>query len=246
MLARRRRRPRGAGAPHRCHRPLEPGRRYVLDDAAATLLSDGGPLTSGTFRPSNVGAGDAFAGPAPAAPHGNPSPGGSATFASTFGGTDPNGGWNLFVVDDAGQDAGSVGSWCLVPTFATSGIQVDPASIAQTVAPGGGIVVVLDIDNVGSASLDWSITENCPEADEPWLAVAPAAGSTAPGGTSSVDVTLDATGLAAGTYEADLCIDSNDPDTPQLVVPVTLTVDSMPFLDGFESGDTSEWSSTQN
>ena len=76
--------------------------------------------------------------------------------------------------------------------------------------------------------------------------MAPSSGSTAPGATSSVDVTLDATGLAPGLHEADLCVDSNDPDTPQLVVPVALTVDSMPFLDGFESGDTSEWSSTQN
>jgi hypothetical protein len=30
-----------------------------------------------------------------------------------------------------------------------------------------------------------------------------------------------------------------------VLVPLTLEVDTMPFLDGFESGDTSEWSASQ-
>ena len=62
-------------------------------------------------------------------------------------------------------------------------------------------------------------------------------------------MTFDSTGLAAGTYEGVLCIESNDPDESVVEVPVSLTVevvDTMPFLDGFESGDTSQWSVTQN
>ena len=43
-------------------------------------------------------------------------------------------------------------------------------------------------------------------------------------------------------YEGLLCVNSNDPDTPLVEVPVALTVDSMPFLDGFETGDASRWS----
>src|SRR5690606_28377098 len=39
-----------------------------------------------------------------------------------------------------------------------------------------------------------------------------------------VDVTFDSTGLAAGTYEATLCIASNDGATPVVEVPLTLTV----------------------
>ena len=57
-----------------------------------------------------------------------------------------------------------------------------------------------------------------------------------------MDVTFDSTGLAAGTYEGILCIDSNDPDEALVEVPVTLTVDSMPFFGDFEEGDFSEWS----
>jgi subtilisin-like proprotein convertase family protein len=82
-------------------------------------------------------------------------------------------------------------------------------------------------------------------ADVPWLSLSTTSGTTAGGNTDSVDVTLDSTGLAPGTYDAHLCVNSNDPDTPLVDVPVSLTVeDTMPFLDGFETGDTSRWSLT--
>jgi subtilisin-like proprotein convertase family protein len=82
------------------------GVNLVLDDSAATALSDSGPLVSGTFRPNNVNDGaDAWPAPAPAA---------SANVAlSTFTGTNPNGNWSLYLVDDANQDGGSMGVWCL-------------------------------------------------------------------------------------------------------------------------------------
>ncbi len=78
--------------------------------------------------------------------------------------------------------------------------------------------------------------------DLPWVSVNPAAGTTAPAATTVVDVTFDSTGLLPGLYQGLLCVNSNDPDTPLVEVPVTLTVDSMPFLDGFETNDTSRWS----
>jgi hypothetical protein len=65
----------------------------------------------------------------------------------------------------------------------------------------------------------------------PWLSVNPDAGTTGPGGTTTVDVTFDSTGLAAGTYNGNLCITSNDPDpgpgngTELVVVPVELIVE---------------------
>lgn len=84
----------------------------ALDDEAAAPLPS--TLVSGTFRPGNSGATDAFPAPAPAAPYASPAPGGTATFASVFGGADPNGTWSLYVVDDAGADAGSIsGGWTL-------------------------------------------------------------------------------------------------------------------------------------
>jgi hypothetical protein len=67
-------------------------------------------------------------------------------------------------------------------------------------------------------------------ADVGWLSVSPANGSNAGGTNTPVTVTFNSTGLADGTYNANLCIDSNDPDpgpgngTDQVVVPVTLIV----------------------
>ena len=65
------------------------GVNLTLIDSAALAIPD--VLVSGTFKPTNIGAGDAFAG-APPATGGSP--------LGVFDGTDPNGAWNLYVVDD--------------------------------------------------------------------------------------------------------------------------------------------------
>ncbi|MBN1921455.1 MAG: S8 family serine peptidase [Anaerolineae bacterium] len=68
----------------------------------------------------------------------------------------------------------------------------------------------------------------------PWLSTDPISGTTAPAATTSVDVTFDSTGLALGTYNANLCVTSNDPDpgpgngTDLVVVPVELVVEQAP------------------
>ncbi|HEX7769691.1 MAG TPA: S8 family serine peptidase, partial [Dokdonella sp.] len=58
----------------------------------------------------------------------------------------------------------------------------------------------------------------------PWLTLTPTNGSTPAGQSSNVDVGVDATGLAAGDYHAMLCVNSNDPATPLVQVPLDLTV----------------------
>jgi subtilisin-like proprotein convertase family protein len=84
----------------------------VLDDAAAASLTAAN-LVSGTFKPTNITAGDAFPAPAPAASA-------NTTFAAAFNGIDPNGTWSLYVVDDVSLDMGSIGNgWSM--TITTSG-----------------------------------------------------------------------------------------------------------------------------
>jgi hypothetical protein len=61
-------------------------------------------------------------------------------------------------------------------------------------------------------------------ADVSWLDVNPDMGTTGPGSTTDVTVTFDSTGLASGEYNAFLCVESNDPATPLVEVPVTLEV----------------------
>lgn len=85
-------------------------------DGAPAAFPDATVIASGSYRPTNVGAVDAF--PAPyAGTTNNPAPAGTATFASVFGGDAADGDWSLFVVDDAAGDLGSInGGWSI--TFA--------------------------------------------------------------------------------------------------------------------------------
>jgi len=78
----------------------------TLDDAAASLLPDGGQIVSGTFKPADFEPGDTFPAPAPAGPY--------PAALSGFNGTNPNGTWSLYVVDDAVGDVGNIsGGWSL-------------------------------------------------------------------------------------------------------------------------------------
>jgi len=43
---------------------------------------------------------------------------GAATFLNTFGAATANGGWNLYVRDDAGVDVGTLTQWCVSITAA--------------------------------------------------------------------------------------------------------------------------------
>ena len=75
----------------------------------------GATLTAGTFAPTDLATGDTMAAPAPAGPYASP--------LSVFNGTSPNGTWNLYVMDDAGGDTGSLASFTLI--MATTGVVGD-------------------------------------------------------------------------------------------------------------------------
>ena len=57
-----------------------------------------------------------------------------------------------------------------------------------------------------------------------WLSAEGLENTVAPGEQAEITLFFDATGLANGLYEAQLFIESNDPDLPMTEVPVTLTV----------------------
>jgi len=84
----------------------------TLDDYAdrpipSTVTGNTGvPFVTGSYRPANSGTTDVFPAPAPAAPF---------TFTlSAFNGDSPNGTWNLYIIDDANLDAGSIsGGWTI-------------------------------------------------------------------------------------------------------------------------------------
>ena len=107
---------------------------FTFDDDAASSLPTTA-LSSGTFKPTNSGTGDTFVSPAPAGPYG-------ATL-SGFAGVDPNGAWQLFVVDDASPDSGSIaGGWSLelstVAPLTTTVIDTLPTGYTFGSAGGSG------------------------------------------------------------------------------------------------------------
>lgn len=66
----------------------------------------GSPFVSGSYRPANSGTTDLFPAPAPAGPY--------AYALSHFNGSNPNGVWSLYIIDDANLDGGSIsGGWTL-------------------------------------------------------------------------------------------------------------------------------------
>lgn len=75
----------------------------TFDDEAGVELPD--RIVSGRYRPLNRFGADDFPAPAPTAT--------GETSLSAFDGTNPNGVWSLYVVDDREKDAGTLEGWSL-------------------------------------------------------------------------------------------------------------------------------------
>jgi extracellular elastinolytic metalloproteinase len=106
---------------------------------------------------------------------------------------------------------------------------VSPESLASTQAVNTQTMQVLNIGNVDSVDLAWTIDEAASSCSSPedisWLRTSPSSGTTAPGDSSVVDVVFDSTGLNVDMYKAILCVNSND---TTVEVPVSLDVTGPP------------------
>ncbi|MCB9134574.1 MAG: proprotein convertase P-domain-containing protein [Anaerolineales bacterium] len=118
------------------------------------------------------------------------------------------------------------------------------STVTNTQAPDTVVTQTLTISNTGGSTLDWQIFETtnpnlqvgpvsfpdggaCPNVtDFPWLSTNPTNGSVAGLGSQALNVVFDSTGLTPNAYTGNLCFASNDPVTPQIMIPVTLTVSS--------------------
>ena len=87
------------------------GATFVFADDAAGFLRDNGFNLPGTYKPTDVNEGetlvDIFLPPGPTTNFAY------ATQLSAFYGSNPNGVWKLFAVDDHGQQQGSIQKWIL-------------------------------------------------------------------------------------------------------------------------------------
>ncbi|MBA4183898.1 MAG: VCBS repeat-containing protein [Acidobacteria bacterium] len=144
------------------------GLNLVFDDAAANSLPDDEPLVSGTYKPTNFETDDVF--PAPA-PTGAP----TATTLDALNGSPANGVWKLYVVDDNGENFGSVAEgFSLDLTTSTS-------ACAFTITPTGQGFPITG----GTGSFTVNMPSGCP-----W---------TASTNSNFVNITSGASGEGIGT-----------------------------------------------
>ena len=110
-----------------------------------------------------------------------------------------------------------------------AGLFVDPtaalAAAGPTTLPASDYTLT-----AGYNQFDSTPGELCPtiRSDVPWLSEDPTSGSLDPDSSTPVQVTVDASSLAEGSYRATLIIPNTDPAVPELHVPVHLTVTPPP------------------
>lgn len=120
----------------------------TFSDEFRLALPDSGQMVSGSYQPSNYGAGDVFPAPAPAGPYG--------AALSVFESRNPNGAWRLFVVDDSTANGGAIaGGWRLNLDLTNYPpvIAIHPQS--QTVAPGDDVTFTVGVSGTSPFGYQW-------------------------------------------------------------------------------------------
>lgn len=140
--------------------------------------------------------------------------------------------------DTTDQDFALVAYNATTSTGTSPTIGVSPSSMSFTATAGGANPAnqSLSISNTGGGTLNWTASDNAT-----WLTVSPTSG-TAP---SSTTVSVNITGLAAGTYNGTITISATGATNTPVTVPVTLTVNptggctgQLITNGGFETGTT--------
>jgi (2Fe-2S) ferredoxin/subtilisin-like proprotein convertase family protein len=104
----------------------------TLTDAATASLPDNSALASGIFKPTNFDETDTFPSPAPQGDL-------TGSTLGAFYGTNPNGTWSLYVVDDNGNNAGTIsGGWNLDLQTSVNACLFSISPTAQAFSSAGG------------------------------------------------------------------------------------------------------------
>jgi uncharacterized repeat protein (TIGR01451 family) len=130
----------------------------TFDDSAAAALSDSAEIVSGTYKPSLNTPIITFPTPAPVGPATN-------SFAQ-FAGSDPNGNWSLFVLDDTIGDAGIIsGGWSIAittvsPINASADLALSAVADSSTAYVGSQTSFSLLVSNKGPSTATSVVMSN--------------------------------------------------------------------------------------
>jgi hypothetical protein len=114
----------------------------TFDDEAANVLPDSSRITAGTYKPTQGTSAPAFGPPCPAN-FPSPAPAGPyGTQLSVFDGTDPNGTWSLYVINNSSEStSGQIANgWSLEITTADPPPDTQAPRVISTFPRGGGEV----------------------------------------------------------------------------------------------------------
>jgi large repetitive protein len=114
----------------------------TFDDEAANVLPDSSRITAGTYKPTQGTSAPAFGPPCPAN-FPSPAPAGPyGTQLSVFDGTDPNGTWSLYVINNVSEStSGQIANgWSLEITAADPPPDTQAPKVLSTFPRGGGEV----------------------------------------------------------------------------------------------------------
>ncbi|MCH2200194.1 MAG: hypothetical protein MK081_15580 [Flavobacteriales bacterium] len=102
-------------------------------------------------------------------------------------------------------------------------IAVNPMNLNFFVEANSNATIPFTISNDGSPNLQWNVST--PVGDS-WLSVNnPPSGSIPPNGQHNTFAAVNTNGLSEGSYTSSITITSNATNSPELIIPVSLTVD---------------------
>jgi hypothetical protein len=111
-------------------------------------------------------------------------------------------------------------------------IQVNQTELHKTQVQGVTSSSGLIITNNGIENLVYQIAPEYLTGDQGWLSSNPANGNLQGGGfIQSHTISFNSTGLTAGVHTANLLVSSNDPANPEIIIPVSLTVNKAPIVE---------------
>jgi subtilisin family serine protease len=110
-------------------------------------------------------------------------------------------------------------------------IAVNPLELEGDLLSGNSTQIYITIENNGASDLSVNLSSIQNDViNPPWLSVSGNPVTIAPGNSTQVAVVLDASSLYGGVYEGEIKIESNDPVTPSVNIPLTLSVTGIPHI----------------